>query len=161
MKRYLEVKPPVLIPNHHFAMASSECRELYKDGHFYGCISLTQSVAEGIVRYLVKNKANKYKVKENYQNNLNILFQANVISDLQKNTFEHIYEDRNLYHHLSFNVSKDRIKLQKLAKEKLLLLNEIENDLFAFSISEGKIVPKNHTNWNIKRERTEIYLRID
>lgn len=31
-----------IIPQHFFSAASSECRELFIDGHFYGCISLAQ-----------------------------------------------------------------------------------------------------------------------
>src|SRR5882672_7769167 len=44
-----------IIPNHWFAPASSECRALYVDGHFYGCISLSQAVAEGLSRFLAEH----------------------------------------------------------------------------------------------------------
>jgi hypothetical protein len=29
-----------VIPNHFFSAASSECRDAFIDGHYYGCISL-------------------------------------------------------------------------------------------------------------------------
>src|SRR5206468_788901 len=41
-----------IIPQHFFSAASSECRDLFIDGRFYGCISLAQAVAEGLVRFL-------------------------------------------------------------------------------------------------------------
>lgn len=44
MRRYSTVKPHSIIPNAKFAVASSECSLLSRDGHFYGCIALSQAV---------------------------------------------------------------------------------------------------------------------
>ena len=40
-----EIQP--IIPYTHFAKASSECWDMFDNAHYYGCISLTQAVAEG------------------------------------------------------------------------------------------------------------------
>ncbi|MFZ0957012.1 MAG: hypothetical protein WAN60_11770, partial [Candidatus Sulfotelmatobacter sp.] len=37
-----------IIPHVWFDAASTECRDLFRDGHFYGCVCLSQSVAEGL-----------------------------------------------------------------------------------------------------------------
>ena len=52
--RYLEVKPHGIVPYTHFSVASTECSSLFRDGHFYGCIALTQAVAEALVRHMSK-----------------------------------------------------------------------------------------------------------
>jgi hypothetical protein len=52
VERYLQVKPHGIIPNTPFAVQSSECSLLYRDGHFYACIALVQAVTEAIVRYM-------------------------------------------------------------------------------------------------------------
>lgn len=43
-----------IIPNHFFSAASSECRNVFIDGHYHGCISLAQAVAEGPSSYLAR-----------------------------------------------------------------------------------------------------------
>ena len=52
IQRYLSVKPYGIIPNTKFAVASSECSLLFRDGHFYGCIALSQAVSEALVKYI-------------------------------------------------------------------------------------------------------------
>ena len=52
VNRSLELKPHGIIPNSHFAAVSAESHDLYRDGHFYGTISLTQAVAEALARFL-------------------------------------------------------------------------------------------------------------
>jgi len=51
-ERYLKVKPHGIVPLTHFAPASAECTLLFRDGHFFGCIALTQAVAEAITHFL-------------------------------------------------------------------------------------------------------------
>jgi len=46
--RYLKVKPHGIVPYTQFAPISAECVLLFRDGHYYGCITLAQSVAEAI-----------------------------------------------------------------------------------------------------------------
>ncbi|HUY36469.1 MAG TPA: hypothetical protein VMV69_27275 [Pirellulales bacterium] len=43
------------IPSGYFSVASTECRDVFVDGHFYGCITLVQSVAEGLAKFLATN----------------------------------------------------------------------------------------------------------
>ena len=57
IRRYLSVKPHGIIPNAKFAVASSECSLLFRDGHFYGCIALSQAVAEALVKYICEKNS--------------------------------------------------------------------------------------------------------
>ena len=41
-------------PMHHFSKASSECKDLYRDGHLISAVMLSQSVAEGIWRFVLE-----------------------------------------------------------------------------------------------------------
>ena len=50
--------------------------------------------------------------------------------------------DRNTFHHVNKNIETDHQELERRAEECVNALLEIESDVFAFEISEGKIVPK-------------------
>jgi hypothetical protein len=50
--RYLEIDHAGIIGNHHFAAASSECIDLYRDGHYIATVMATQAVNEGILKFL-------------------------------------------------------------------------------------------------------------
>lgn len=54
--RYLQAKPHAMLPDTHFSAVSAECILLLRDGHFYGCIALTQAVAEALARFLCQKK---------------------------------------------------------------------------------------------------------
>ena len=66
-KRYLELRPHGIIPNSHFAAVSAECHSLYRDGHFYGTISLAQSVTEALIKFLCEK--NGWKPNKDFEKN--------------------------------------------------------------------------------------------
>ena len=45
VERYLEVEHQGVIPNHHFAAASSECINLYRDGYLLSAVMVSQSAS--------------------------------------------------------------------------------------------------------------------
>lgn len=53
VERYLEVAHQGIIPNHHFAAASSECIDLYRDGYSLSAVMVSQAVTEGIWRLVL------------------------------------------------------------------------------------------------------------
>jgi restriction endonuclease S subunit len=55
---------------------------------------------------------------------------------------------------------KERKKLEELALEKVRLLNEIEKEVFDFSIFNGAITPKNPKYWDINGKYTHGFLRF-
>lgn len=50
--RYIGVGHQWIIGNHHFAMASSECINVYRDGHFIAAVMMSHSINEGIVAFV-------------------------------------------------------------------------------------------------------------
>lgn len=159
VNRYIELKPHEIIPNSHFAAVSAEAHELYRDGHFYGTISLTQSVAEALVKFLCQK--NGCKQNQNFKENVKQLKTRDKISLELATLFTKIWKGRNNYHHLNPGIEQDRQKLELLAKEKLTCLKSIEEELFAYRISEGKHIPKYPMYWDQKNGTTKVFLRFD
>lgn len=157
VERYLEVKPHGIIPNTPFAPASSECSRLFRDGHFYGCISLTQSVTEAIVRFLCER--NGWKADKDFETNVKKLRKRGFLDPEQVESLLDIWKRRDDYHHLNPSVEKELRKLEVLAKGKLQLLNKIESEIFAFTTNNGKIVPKHPKYWT--QTKSNVFLRLD
>ncbi len=157
IKRYIEIKPHPIIPYHHFSSVSAECIELFRDGHYFGCISLAQAVAEAIVKFLCER--NGWKPKKHYEKNIIKLHSRKFISDIIQNCFMEIWKTRDDYHHLNSSIETDRQKLEKMAKEKLGILQQIESDIFGFTIVEGKIKPINLKYWDIDGDTAPVFIR--
>jgi hypothetical protein len=159
VERYLQVKPYGIIPNTPFAAPSAECSLLYRDGHFYACIALVQAVTEATVRYMCGiNFKSHDKV---FEKNINKLHTRNFIDDKLRDSFTRIWEKRDDYHHLNAVIESDRQALELLAKEKICLLNNVESEIFHFTIGDdGSIIPKNPRYWNIKNNKMNVFLRL-
>ena len=157
ISRHLEVKPYPIIAGHHFSYVSSECFRLFRDGHFYGCIALTQSVAEALVRFLCSR--NNWKPDKVFEKNLEKLVERNFISEEIRNYLIQIWKERDDYHHLNATIEKDRKKLEKLARKKLEFLNKVESEIFHCNPVNGVPCPTNPKYWDIKDGKTPVYLR--
>lgn len=158
IERRLEVKPHGIIPNSHFAAVSAECYSLYQDGHYYGTISLTQAVAEALLRYLCEK--NKLKVSSP-ENNVGKLKKKGLISISLAKLFSNIRKNRDDYHHLNPQIEQDRQKLASLAKEKITDLRDVEKELFAYTTNNGKLVPKYRKYWDQTGNTIPVFLRLD
>ena len=156
--RYLEVKPHEIVPYTYFSAASTECSYLFRDGHFYGCRALTQAVAEAIVRFMCKINFGRYgKVFEKHVEKLS---NRGFISNVVKGHLLEIWTMRDDYHHLNPNIATDRHTLQELAREKTLLLVEVEKEIFRFTTIDGKLNPENPKYWDIRGNQVQVFLRI-
>ena len=153
IERRIEVKPHGIIPNSHFAAVSAECYSLYQDGHYYGTISLTQAVAEALLRFLCEK--NELKVSSP-ENNVGKLKKKDLISVNLAKLIGNIRKNRDDYHHMNPQIEQDRQKLASLAKEKLTDLRKIEQELFAYTANEGKLV-QNIPNIGIKKMALCLY----
>lgn len=159
VNRSLELKPHGIIPNSHFAAVSAESHDLYRDGHFYGTISLTQAVAEALARFLCQK--NGWEPNQDYKKNIKQLKTRAKISPELATLFTKIWKGRNSYHHLNPGIEQDRQNLEVLAKEKLTCLKNIEKELFAFTVNEGKLIPKYPKYWDQKNGTVPVFLRFD
>lgn len=159
IRRHLEVKPHPIVANHHFSAASAECIELFRDGHFYGCIALTQAVAEALVKFLCQK--NSWQPDKVFEKNVKKLLKRKFISDSVNEWLLQIWDKRNDYHHLNPMIETDRKKLETLAREKIRLLNDVEAKIFHFTIIDGKIAPTQPKYWDIDGGKGDVYLRCE
>ena len=78
VERYFSVYPWKFTPHTYFAPISAECRLLYRDGYFFACIALCQSVAEALSRFLYekffKKAADKHERSRTLGSGLIIAF---------------------------------------------------------------------------------------
>lgn len=157
--RYLQVKPHIIIPNEHFAAPSTECSLLFRDGHFFGCIALTQAVAEALARFLCEVNFGRHD--NVFEKNVEKLNRRGFISDKVNKALSEIWKDRDDFHHLNPDVETDRQILEELAKEKTRLLAEVESEIFEFEIINGALQPKHPKYWKISGNQAQVFLRLE
>jgi len=160
LDRYLQARVHEVIPHQFFSSASAECRQLFVAAHYYGCVSLAQSVAEGLCAFLAR--VNRQRILKHPKIRVERLATAGIISSASRDSFVTIWgDDRNDYHHLNPNVETDYARLQSRAASCIEALYVIEADVFAFDIQEGKITPRHRQYWpNVETGLTEVFLRF-
>lgn len=149
--RFLQVRGYVLIPDGPFAAPSVECAEQFRDGHYFGCISLTQAVLEAVIRHIWQVKLKKKQSQDgSFDKNLEALHKKKIISDEWKTKLDEIWADRHSFHHLRPSVEADHLKLEETARNTLNLLNDLEQEFFGFNVQEGIVVPDYPGYWSVK-----------
>ena len=145
-ERHLRAKVHNTIPHDFFSAASAECKEMYVTGCFYGCITLCQSVAEGLSKFLAEK--NGVQVKHGFTARVGRLKTEGVISDMSADAFDTVHsDDRDAFHRLNNNIEQDHEKLESRALECLDALYTVESEVFAYDVHEGRIKPKNEKYW--------------
>ena len=159
-ERAARTKVHGVIPNHFFSRASSECRDLFIDGHYYGCISLAQAVAEGLSTYL--GRLHQPGARKDPQQRVQRLKTSGAITDSAMKAFLLIWgTDRNTFHHLNDDVQTDYGELERRAESCVQALLVIESELFAFTIIDGRIVPTHPIYWpRTDPEHIGVFLRL-
>lgn len=149
-----------IIPGRFFSAASSECRDVFIDGHYYACISLSQAVAEGLARFL--GDLHKVGAKKDPSKRVERLHSIGVITKGVLEAFCRIWgNDRNTFHHLNPDIPTDYQLLECRAEECVQALLEIESEIFAFDIVEGKIAPKRPEYWPMTDpQHVQVFLRL-
>jgi hypothetical protein len=160
VERYLKVKPHGIVPLTEFAPVSAECSLLFRDGHYYAAIALSQAVAEATAKLLCLK--NGWKPCDRFEENVGKLETRHFISRNLREKFLSLWEKRDDYHHLNRTIETDRQKLEALACEKVLLLKEIESEVFAVSFVDGKLVPECGKYWTLQQDGTvPVFLRLE
>jgi hypothetical protein len=157
VERYLEVAHQGIIPNHHFAAASSECIDLYRDGYSLSAVMVSQAVTEGIWRFVLER--NQIQAERDRPAVGATLVERRILSTECAETFGRIWRSfRNDVHHM--NPSVTRVPLRELAKRNLLDLAVIEREIFAVSFDNGKLVPIQPRYWDLQAGgTTSVFLR--
>lgn len=158
--RFLQVRGTVLVPDGPFAAPSVECAEQFRDGHYFGCIALTQAVLEAVIRHVWQVKLKKKPNQEgSFEKNLEALHKKKFISDEWKAKLNQMWADRHSFHHLRPSVEADHQKLEETARTTLKLLNDLEQEFFGFTVRDGIVVPDHPEYWAIKEGESLVFMR--
>ena len=148
-----------IIPNHHFSVASSEIRDMYIEGYFNGAIALSQSVAEGLSKFVCKRK--HVRSAKNHLTRVEKLRSEKIITEEANAAFKIIEDGRNEFHHMNEEIVTNNSVLEQKAKQNVEKLFDIEDEIFRHSFDKGKLVPANPEFWDIKQNgTTEVFLRF-
>ena len=140
-----------LVPYGPFAGPSSECLTLFRDGRFYGCIALTQTVIEAVVRHVWQTKMKMKRTKAgSYESNLKSLCSLGVINTDLKTRLDLLWIERNDFHHLNPGIETYRNKLEAIALKNLQMLGDLERMFFGHSVNEGMLVPEHPEYWPVE-----------
>lgn len=159
INRYLEIEHQGIIGNHHFADASSECINLYRDGYFISGVMVSQAVNEGIVKFVAER--NGIKEKKEHSELMKDFTQKEIMSSECTEASERIWRSfRNDVHHMNPKVAF--IPFQKLAKRNLQDLAIIEKEIFGVNFKDGKLVPHHPQYWDVQKDGTvPVFLRLE
>jgi len=149
-----------IIPGRFFAAASSECRDIFIDGHYYARISLSQAVAEGLAQFL--GDLHNVRAKNDPKKRVQRLLSKGVITRTACDAFDRIWgNDRNTFHHLNPDILTDYEELERRADDCVNALLKIESEVFAHEIIEGQIAPKNPAYWpKTDPKHMKVFLRL-
>lgn len=161
LSRYQKLDFIKVTPNAHFAPISAECIFLYRDGHFFACIALSQAVAEAIVRLMCERSKFGASISKDYERNVENLKKRKIQPNCSE-LFMEIWKDRNNYHHLNPEITTERSKLQDIAKRKIITLHKIELKVFGFTwTKDGALSPRYPKYWDFKDGLVDVYLRFE
>jgi len=158
VNRYLEIVHQWVIPAHHFANASAECIYLYRDGYFLSAVMVSQSVTEGVWRFVLDRNNIQYDPDRETQEN--DLVQRTILSRACADAFGRIFHSfRNDVHHMNPSVRK--VPFREIARRNLVDLATIEREIFAVTIgAPGRMVPVHRQYWDIGTDgTTSVFLR--
>jgi hypothetical protein len=158
--RFIQVRGTILVPDGPFAAPSVECAEQFRDGHYFGCIALTQAVLEAVIRHVWQVKLKRKPNQEgSFDKSLEALHKKKFISDEWKTKLDQMWIDRHTFHHLRPSVESDQQKLEATARNTLKLLNDLEKEFFGFTVREGMVVPDHPEYWSIKEGEPLVFMR--
>jgi hypothetical protein len=177
--RCLSVKHLAIIPgDHHFAHAMHECVRTYQDGYFTSCITLTQAVNEGILKFVAERngikRLQREKTLENGTKKLETekdlelaerMQQGGIVSQDFLQAYQQIAgSHRNDFHHMNPPVGAiGHHTLAAMAKQNLDALFIIEQELFSGRLGpQGTYTPDKPIYWDIRPDGTTLgYFRME
>jgi hypothetical protein len=149
-----------ILAAHHFAEASAECIELWRDGRFYAVVMMSQAIAEGICRLVLDRRGLS---EEQYQGaRIRRLAEAGLISDACASALRRIAtrELRNDIHHMNPTIAASAGTMRELAAQHVRDLSTVEAEIFAFDVEGGKLRPKTPAYWDVEADGSaHVYLR--
>jgi len=147
-----------MIGAYHFAQASAECIEIYRDGYFLSALMVSHAVAEGILKFVIERNG-IVRGDDDIPTAIADLVARGIMSQGCGEAFLRIYGSfRNHVHHMNPEVAK--VNSKDLAKRNLEDLATIEREIFGVTTPDGKLMP-NHKYWDINPDGTvPVYFRL-
>lgn len=157
--RCFEADPMSIIPNHHFSAPSAECIGMYRDGYFYGCVTLSQAVAEGIVKFAAERNGVVRLDGENDEGLARRMNRNGLLSDDFITAFGRIRRSfRNDFHHMNRKIEEHPVAA--LAKRNIEDLVNMERELFEWAVGEnGTMVPRHSQYWDQLNGDVSVFVR--
>jgi hypothetical protein len=149
--RFLQVRGMVRVHDSPFAASAAECAAQFCEGHYFGCIALTQDVLEAIVRHICQVQRKKQPHQAgSFEKNLAALHKKRLISDVWKTQLDQMWADRHTFLSLRPSEEAQQQQLEATARHMLTLLNELEQAFFGFAVRDGMVLPDHPEYWSIK-----------
>jgi len=156
VRRTQELKYQRVIGGHYFAMASSQCLELYRDGYMLGCIMCSQALLEAVLKFIAKR--NQLDFKKELEILIMDLEAKGILNGKALDAAKLAWRHRNDFHHLNPCVSA--IDLETKARECVEATCALEDEIFGASFVAGALSPKNPIYWDIQSDGTvPVFLR--
>jgi hypothetical protein len=159
--RSLSVNHQRITGNHHFAHASAECLDLYRDGYFLSCVMVTQAVGEGIAKFVAERNAIARQNGEKNQTLVCRLRQHNIVSTAFEDAFCRIQGSfRNDYHHMNPPIGEHDHRV--IAERNIRDLAILESEVFeCHGGPDGTLVPAKQQYWDLGPDGTiPVYARL-
>lgn len=157
--RYLAVNHQNIVAGHHFAAACAECLDIYRDGHFFSTVMVSQAVAEGICRFVLERNGRAGEAGDR-PTVAERLVADRLISQTCSDALVRIWQSfRNDVHHMNPKVAV--IPFPELAKRNIGDLATIEREIFAYRVNDGKLSPVQPRCWDVQSDGTvPVFLRL-
>jgi len=158
ISRWIDINHQPIVGAHHFAAASTECLELYRDGFFVSAVMTSQAVAEGIRRFVLDRNSIAQVGDGTAQ--IQTLLHHHVLSPACAEAFDRIRGSfRNDVHHMNPKVAQ--IPFRELAKQNAEDLCLIEREVFEHRVDDGKLFPVQPRYWDLNADGTvNVFLRL-
>ena len=155
--RLLELQSVNIIPNHHFSIASIECKYLYQEGYYFATAIVTQALNEGLIRFI--EERNGITDGKERREAVEHLINSEIVSLKAGDASKRILKGfRNDFHHLNPSILK--VPIKDIARRNIKDIFLIENEIFECKITKNKLYPKQHKYWDIKPNgATEILFK--
>jgi hypothetical protein len=150
-----------IIADHYFSSVSSECQDLFKNGFYYACIALSQSVAEAIARFICERSG--WNPKDDFHENIRYIMRRKIEPRVSRDLLV-VWgrgSQRNDFHHLNKKVPNERKKLKTIAQEKITALNRVETKIFEYKIINGALKLKYPKYWDTSNDKASVFLRLE
>jgi hypothetical protein len=102
----------------------AECRQLCRDGHFYGAISLSHVVAAAFVRHFFHTLG--WTPGDNFEGNVAKLRMRGFIDPTIADQLVGVWKQGEAFQHLNDTIPEDRARLAELAQINLRALDRVE-----------------------------------